>query len=222
MGKIKQGILGGFSGKVGTVVGFYWKGRSVMRALAGHVTNPRTPAQEAQRARFGLVARIAGIVRPVLDSTGFRLEAEAAAVTMPNVFVKSNLATAVSGTGTLVQIDWQHLVVSHGDLLGLKNPSAAPASTGHAVELEWDNNSGDSSQASDSDKICIALVNDTKGEIQYDLSTFTRSNEAGTLAYPATWAGDTVHVYGWARTTVLRGTDAAFSNSVRIADIVAA
>ena len=26
MGKIKQGILGGFSGKVGTVVGSYWNG----------------------------------------------------------------------------------------------------------------------------------------------------------------------------------------------------
>lgn len=222
MGKIKQGILGGFSGKVGTVVGFYWKGRSVMRALAGHVTNPRTPAQEAQRARFGIVAVVAGIVRPVLSSSGFRLEAEAAAVTMPNVFVKANLAQAVTGTGTNVQIDWQHLQLSHGDLLGLKNPTAAPASTGHAVDLEWDNNSGDSSMASDDDNICVALVNDAKGEITYDLSTFTRSNEAGTLNYPAAWAGDTVHVYGWARTTALRGTDAAFSNSVRIADIVAA
>lgn len=192
-----------------------------MRALAGHVTNPRTPAQEAQRARFGLVAAVAGIVRPVLGSTGFRLEAETAAVTMPNVFVKANLAQAVRGTGTNVQIDWQYLVVSHGDLLGLKNPTAAPASAGHAVELEWDNNSGDSSMASDGDKICFALVNDAKSEITFDLSTFTRSNEAGTLAYPAAWAGDTVHVYGWARTNVLRGTDAAFSNSIRIADIVA-
>lgn len=222
MGKIKQGILGGFSGKVGTVVGFYWKGRSVMRALAGHVTNPRTPAQEAQRARFGIVAVVAGIVRPILGSSGFRLEAEAAAVTMPNVFVKTNLAQAVTGTGTNVQIDWQHLLLSHGDLLGLKNPTAAPASTGHAVDLEWDNNSGDSSMASDGDKICVALVNDAKGDITYDISTFTRSNEAGTLNYPASWAGDTVHVYAWARTTALRGTDAAFSNSVRIADIVAA
>ena len=33
MGKIKQGILGGFSGKVGTVVGSYWNGIFYMKAL---------------------------------------------------------------------------------------------------------------------------------------------------------------------------------------------
>ena len=34
MGTIKQGILGGFSGKVGTVVGSTWKSVHYMRALA--------------------------------------------------------------------------------------------------------------------------------------------------------------------------------------------
>ena len=33
MGKIKQGILGGFRGKVGTVVGSYWNGIFYMKAL---------------------------------------------------------------------------------------------------------------------------------------------------------------------------------------------
>ncbi len=32
MGKLQMGILGGFIGKVGTVVGFNWKGKDVMRA----------------------------------------------------------------------------------------------------------------------------------------------------------------------------------------------
>ena len=34
MGTIKQGILGGFSGKVGSVIGGIWKGISYMRGLA--------------------------------------------------------------------------------------------------------------------------------------------------------------------------------------------
>lgn len=34
MGTIKQGILGGFSGKVGTVIGGSWKGISYMRLQA--------------------------------------------------------------------------------------------------------------------------------------------------------------------------------------------
>ena len=37
MGKIKQGILGGFRGKVGTVIGASWNGISYMRGAR----NPR-------------------------------------------------------------------------------------------------------------------------------------------------------------------------------------
>lgn len=54
MGTIKQGILGGFSGKVGTVVGGSWKGISYMRVLAQNVKNPRTDAQMNPRSNFAL------------------------------------------------------------------------------------------------------------------------------------------------------------------------
>ena len=45
MGKINQGILGGFSGKVGTAVGSTWKSINYMRALAISVHNPNTVKQ---------------------------------------------------------------------------------------------------------------------------------------------------------------------------------
>lgn len=49
MGKIMQGILGGFSGKVGTVVGGTWKSISYIRSIATSVANPRTEKQLRQR-----------------------------------------------------------------------------------------------------------------------------------------------------------------------------
>ncbi len=52
MGKIKQGILGGFKGKVGTVIGASWNGIAYMRGLAQSVKNPKTAAQLQQRAYF--------------------------------------------------------------------------------------------------------------------------------------------------------------------------
>lgn len=52
MGIIKQGILGGFSGKVGSVIGTSWKGRAVMKAMPLSVANPKTSAQVAQRTAF--------------------------------------------------------------------------------------------------------------------------------------------------------------------------
>lgn len=57
MGTYKQGILGPFSGKVGTVVGSNWRGVYYMRSLAPHVGNPKTPAQVAARERFAACSR---------------------------------------------------------------------------------------------------------------------------------------------------------------------
>ena len=52
MGKINQGILGGFSGKVGNVIGGTWKGIDYMRVKPAHVTNPKTEGQVDQRSKF--------------------------------------------------------------------------------------------------------------------------------------------------------------------------
>ena len=52
MGKIKQGILGGFKGKVGTVIGSSWNGIAYMRGHAQSVKNPKTAAQMQQRNFF--------------------------------------------------------------------------------------------------------------------------------------------------------------------------
>ena len=62
MGKIKQGILGGFKGKVGTVIGSSWNGIAYMKGRPQSVRNPRTDAQVQQRNFFkelqGLVSQL--------------------------------------------------------------------------------------------------------------------------------------------------------------------
>jgi hypothetical protein len=58
MGKIKQGILGGFRGKVGTVIGSSWNGIAYMRGQAQSVRNANTEAQQAQRAFFKQVQEL--------------------------------------------------------------------------------------------------------------------------------------------------------------------
>ena len=58
MGTIKKGILGGFSGKVGTVVGANWKSISYMCSLPQKVKNPRTVGQRSQRSKFSLTLKL--------------------------------------------------------------------------------------------------------------------------------------------------------------------
>lgn len=52
MGKFNQGILGGFTGKVGNVVGARSRGQWIYRAYQGVVKNPKTIAQTKQREQF--------------------------------------------------------------------------------------------------------------------------------------------------------------------------
>ena len=75
MGKISQGVLGGFSGKVGNVVGGSWKGIDYMRIKPASVTNPRTAAQVDQRSKFSIVLNF---LQPMTEflRVGFKLYAK--------------------------------------------------------------------------------------------------------------------------------------------------
>ena len=51
MGKIKQGIIGPFSGGVGDVVGSSWKDIPYIRSYAAKIANPRTDLQQNSREK---------------------------------------------------------------------------------------------------------------------------------------------------------------------------
>lgn len=52
MGKLSSGLLGGYSGKVGTTVGAIVKGQPTIRAYQKHVTNPKSARQVQVRNQF--------------------------------------------------------------------------------------------------------------------------------------------------------------------------
>lgn len=64
MGIIRQGILGGFSGKVANVVGSSWKGIAIVKSLPLSVANPRTAAQVGQRSKM---AACVECIKPILS-----------------------------------------------------------------------------------------------------------------------------------------------------------
>lgn len=67
MGKIKKGILGGFSGRVGNVIGASWKGIDYMRSEATSISDPKTTKQLAQRSKFKTCVDFAKICVPLIN-----------------------------------------------------------------------------------------------------------------------------------------------------------
>lgn len=72
MGKFNQGILGGFTGKVGGVVGARSRGQWIYRAYQGIVKNPKTIAQTKQREQFKIFSQE---VTKICKSDAFKFNA---------------------------------------------------------------------------------------------------------------------------------------------------
>ena len=189
MGTIKKGILGGFSGKVGTVVGGSWKGISYMRSLPQKVKNPRTEGQVSQRTKFAITMHYLKPMTAFLR-TGWKLYANKQSPF--NAAMSYTLANAVDGTYPDYTIDPSKILVSRGSLLPASNCDID--TSGGNITIMWDDNSG-ISNAKATDKALVAIVNPTKGEAVCDTAGAERMSCSHNLILPADWAGDEVHIY---------------------------
>lgn len=105
----KQGVLGPFSGKVGTVVGSSWRGVPYIRSLATKVANPRTQGQVAARSRL---AAIAGRLKhfAFVISAGF---VNSGSMSPWSAAIKANMK-ALTGPSDNPEVDMTAVTLSDG------------------------------------------------------------------------------------------------------------
>lgn len=189
MGTIKQGILGGFSGKVGTVIGGSWKGISYMRSQAQSVKNPRTDGQLSQRSKFALAL---DFLKPLTDivRTGFKLYTNKQ--TAFNAAMSYTLANAISGDYPDYELNFASALISRGSLTSATNGAATSANG--SVTVTWGDNTGVGT-AKATDKALIAVLNADKGEAVTVSAGEARSTATQTVSVPADWMGEEVQVY---------------------------
>ena len=141
MAKVEMGILGGFSGRVGTVVGYYRRGGWYVRAYQPHIKDRRSEAQLQQRGRFKAMIQFASQATGVLR-VGLREAARAAGLTEGNLFLKENHAGFSGGYGfsgnsrNSGDIDFAGLRFSRGSLAGVRLTGAA-VDEGGALRVKW-------------------------------------------------------------------------------------
>ena len=122
MGIINQGILGGFSGKVGPIVGFHWKSKYYIRARAAKVSNPRTPKQQEQRGKFATAFSFLKTIKPFIRIGYKEFTQEKSAF---NAAMSYTLKRAVTGNGKEISIDFNRALVSMGTLMPIFEGAAA-------------------------------------------------------------------------------------------------
>lgn len=189
MGTIKKGILGGFSGKVGNVVGASWKGVDYIRSLPSKVRNPRSKGQVAQRTRFSLIAKFVRALLPVIR-VGFKQSA-GAYNSAYSAAVSYNVQNAVKGEHPDFEIDFSNAMLSKGALTGTYEATATREPG--ILNAEWEPEAR--GNASVEDHVAIAAYNPIKQEAMYDLHAASRGDGSGELQLPTAWDGDEVEAF---------------------------
>ena len=196
MGKARKGILDGFIGKVGTVVGSFWKGIKVMRSYNDFPSNPKTSAQQLQRAKFALLGKVGGALNEVL-CIGLHNDATKHVSTPVGEFMDLNLPH-VTGTAENPAIDWESLSISDGSLTPVGMGELDLSSAGKVkCAIESPNTSKFNSEH---DAVYLVAINTVRNEAAMnDDGAKRNTSEDIVIECPSYWTGEQVQVYAFVK-----------------------
>jgi len=207
MGVITQGILGGFSGKVGPVVGGKWKDIDYMR---GYVvpSNPNTTGQQTVRTKFSALVNLARLLLSTIlqpfwdlyysDMSGF------------NAWISENYIL-VDGSNKLQATS----LMAKGNLETLHtNTSTYDTATGE-TSISW--TAGIQSNGASDDTVGIVIYEKTTDRFFFDIGNITRNDGTTLVTIDSGFSATNVIVYIFA----YRGTGPALEVSDSVGDVTA-
>lgn len=189
MGKIKQGILGGYSGKVGTTIGTSWKGQAVIKAMPLSVAQPNTQKKINSEARFTYITSfcrsiLVDTIKPLLDRIAIKCSGF-------NMFSKMN-----KHCFTKDGLVWpEELIISLGKLYPLDDGLTKLIHDTHLFTLEWPDAPINSISGPD-DILHGCIMKESTGIVMSIPPTAQRSDKILTFEIPDDWFGtDAFHIW---------------------------
>ncbi|MFM2292082.1 MAG: hypothetical protein RIS29_1895 [Bacteroidota bacterium] len=190
MATLNMGILGGFSGTVGTVVGTTnRKGDDIIRAKSKNRKASNSDAQVEQRSKFGLTT---GFLQPLNPLLQIGLKQVSGSQMAPfNYASKQVLAEAITGEMPNFGIDYSKVKLSEGNLGRVTGAKVTSDST--KATFSWNFETG--SAGNGTDKAAMVVYNVDNGEINYSLGEVSRSAKTGSVLLPYSESGDKLLFY---------------------------
>lgn len=152
MGRVKKGILDGFEGTVGTVVGSNWRGVEYMRSKPKKRTGAPSDAQIEQQAKFKLASTFTQSMNDLL-TLGFK--DFATKMTGTNYALSGIIQNAIIGTYPEFKIDYSKVLISRGNLPKAKSP-VVTAEANSIIKFTWENNAGKKASKANDQAILVA------------------------------------------------------------------
>lgn len=191
MGTYEKGILGAFSGLVGTVVGTNFRGKNVMRGKPEKTSKPPTLPQLAQRAKF---AAVTAFLTPANSILSAYFANQTGTKSRYNLATSYHLTEAVDWDGTEASIHFDKALFSKGSLLAPQN-LAATAAAGNLLQLAWVDNSYGNAQATD--QLMVVVYEPIGSFYEFFLNVATRDAVGASITLPPYLTGAQVQVWGF-------------------------
>lgn len=189
MGKLKEGILGGFSGKVGNVVGSSCRGVEYIKSRPSKMTNPRTKGQTKQRNKFTVTQSFLCTIKPIIR-IGFKDHAIDGRSAF-NAAMSYNMSNAIKIYADGVDLDFPNILVSRGSLFPAKDINAKVEDG--EIRFVW--NPETEENAKPDDQAMVLVYNSTKTAAVYDINAGKRGGSGTKIKFPEDWSGDVVETY---------------------------
>ena len=190
MAKQMEGYMGGFSGTLGTAVGYRWNGVWCMRSRPTRVHNPRTEKQMAHRGMFKAEVQLAARMRWAVNS-GLLEAAREAHMTAYNLFVSLNQPCFTLDEGEF-KVDYAALALSCGTAAPVA-VAAATAEAGNVLKVSFEKNPLHLS-CSQFDRVYLYVYAPAAGQGYLAAPVYRRSKSVA-VALPEIFAGEQVHLY---------------------------
>ncbi|WP_342327774.1 DUF6266 family protein [Pedobacter sp. FW305-3-2-15-E-R2A2] len=188
MARITKGLLGGFSGKIGAVVGYTLYGIDRMRSLPDR-TAPPTENELKNRSQFKLVQDTLQSLKELLQ-VGFKNYWTVSGGTRAALSYNRKFAVQANETG--YEIDPKHFKISGGNLPGLTGLSVVQESAA-VLRFHW--NPEDVPESSGYDQVMLLAI-DLKGQqSSYECPGNFRSAGTAMLRISKDLLGKEVDVY---------------------------
>ena len=204
MATFEKGILGGFSGKVGNVVGSRWRGKNVMRSLPQRGNYTATAKQEEQRLKFKTVI---GFLTPLVGILSRFFGSPQGDKSRANLATSYHLKNAVIETPEGMEMDYAKVLISKGELRGIAGGAVA-AAAGRLLNFTWQDNSGQG-KATATDILMVVVYAPDLNLFYTNEAVDTRDATAASVTLPAFMLGFEVEV--WATFTKPETNFAAMS-----------
>ena len=189
MGTLKNGFFGGFTGKVGNLVGSSCRGVEYVKSRPTKMTNPRTKKQTKQRSKFTLSQNFLRSIVPIVR-IGFK-DFAVGGMSAFNAAMSYNMINGFKSGADGSELDYANVLVSRGSL-SISNSINAHM-TGNELLFSWD--SAIEENAKSNDQVMVIAYNSTKEVSVYDINAGKRKSANASISLPTDWSGDVIETY---------------------------